>query len=143
MDVEVARGVIELLHNEAAKAAPEECCGLLLGAPGGSPGPEGGERIVAIRPAANVDPAPLRRFEIDPAVLLAAHREARGGGPQVLGYYHSHPVGKAEPSVTDRAHSTGDRRIWAIVGGGAGAGEVAFWRDCGKGFDAVAVHLVE
>lgn len=81
-------------------------------------------------PAANVHPDPLGHFEIDPQALVDAHRAARAGGPDLIGYYHSHPTGIAEPSATDRAQASGDGRVWAIVGGG----DVTFWRDDEHGF---------
>ena len=61
-------------------------------------------------------PDPETHFEIDPQALIDAHRAARAGGPQVLGYYHSHPAGEPEPSATDRAMAAGDGRMWAIMG---------------------------
>lgn len=124
----MTRAVLATLIREAAAAAPRECCGLLLGE---------GSRVTEARPAANVSPEPLVRFEIDPAVLLAAHKASRSGGPQVIGYYHSHPAGHPAPSAVDCEHSTGDLRVWAIVGGG----EVAFWRDTGEGFAGIH-HVV-
>jgi proteasome lid subunit RPN8/RPN11 len=75
----------------------------------------------------------LTRFELDPVALLKAHREAREGGPQVLGYYHSHPEGHPVPSATDCEHASGDGRVWAIVTGH----EVAFWRDGADGFEPI------
>jgi proteasome lid subunit RPN8/RPN11 len=130
MTLEVTSGTMATLLREADAAAPHECCGLLLGA---------GERIAEAVPTRNVAPQPLTHFEIDPAALLAAHKAARAGGPQVLGYYHSHPTGHAAPSATDREHSTGDLRVWAIVAGG----EVAFWRDSEKGFAPLSCRIVE
>ena len=121
MPVRLTRPVLERILAEAARAAPEECCGILLGRDG---------LIEETRPAPNVAPDPLRRFEIDPQALVDAHRAARGNGPQILGYYHSHPGGSAEPSATDRAQSAGDGRVWAI----AGETGVAFWRDGERGF---------
>ncbi|WP_308421057.1 M67 family metallopeptidase [Novosphingobium endophyticum] len=117
-------GALAKLRGEAARAAPLECCGVLLGR---------GGRIEEALPAANVAPQPEIRFEIDPAVLLSAHKAARAGGPQVLGYYHSHPAGHPVPSATDCEHASGDRRIWAIVAGS----EVALWRDAEEGFEWV------
>ena len=113
--------VLDTLRAEADRAAPEECCGVLLGRPG---------TIEEARPARNVADARLRRFEIDPQALVDAHRAARAGGPQVLGYYHSHPGGPAEPSAIDRAMAAGDGRIWAIVG----ERDTTFWRDDEAGF---------
>ena len=118
----VASRVVSLLREQAALAAPLECCGLLLGM--------AGDHVAEARPAANVAPDPRRHFEIDPVALIAAHKAGRAGGLQVLGYYHSHPVGEPAPSATDIENSTGDLRIWAIIG----QGQVAFWRDSGKGF---------
>lgn len=109
----------------AAAAAPCEACGLLLGQ---------GAHIAAAIPAANVHPEPLRHFEIDPAALIAAHKAARQGGPQVLGYFHSHPNGLARPSATDAAMAAGDGRIWAI----AAAGMASMWRDDASGFEALS-----
>lgn len=137
MVVEVTRGVLATLRAEAEKALPEECCGLLLGTAGGDGRAAG--RIDAARAAANVADQPCRHFEIDPAVLLGAHRDARSGGPAVLGYYHSHPAGDPVPSATDREHSTGDLRIWAIIG----RGQVAFWRDSGNGFTPLTCRTIE
>lgn len=128
MDIEVTRGVIATLLAEAEKAAPQECCGLLFG---------GNEQVNAIGTAANVSPEPLVRFEIDPAALFAAYRASRAGGPELMGYYHSHPSGHPVPSATDCEHSTGDLRIWAIIAGG----QVAFWRDSGDGFSPLCYRL--
>lgn len=130
MHIEVTRDVIDALQAEARKAHPRECCGVMLGDRG---------RITAIAPAANVHLSPETHFEIDPQALIDAHRAARSGGPEVIGYYHSHPVGEAVPSSTDRAMASGDRRIWAII---AGEG-LTFWRDAPEGFDALPHQVAE
>ena len=121
----MANGVSSALEDEllrqAAAAYPREACGLLLGE---------GERIDLVQPCANIHTQPENFFEIDPRALVDAHRAARRGGPQVVGYYHSHPGGPPEPSATDRASGTGDGRVWAIVG----EGTVSWWRDTAEGF---------
>ena len=61
---------------------------------------------------------PARTFEIDPVALFAAHRRARGGGPAVIGHYHSHPSGVPIPSPRDAAQAMGDGAVWVILGGG-------------------------
>ncbi|HZU63060.1 MAG TPA: M67 family metallopeptidase [Novosphingobium sp.] len=131
MDVTLARGIIATLLAEAARAHPQEACGLLLGP---AQGP-----IRAVVPCANVAADPARHFEIDPAALIAAHRAARGGGPAVLGYYHSHPEGPPVPSATDRAMACGDGRIWAIVG----EGRLRCWRDGPLGFEALSTREID
>lgn len=124
MGIEVSSGVVERLIAEASDAYPLEACGLLLGH----------ERVEQVRPCANVHPDPARHFAIDPQALIDAHRAARGGGLQVIGYYHSHPLGPPAPSATDRAHATGDGRVWAIVG----EGRVGWWRDSATGFEPLS-----
>jgi desampylase len=128
MAIEVASDVMATLIAEAARAAPDECCGLLLGQ---------GLRIERACPAANVADDPSRRFEIDPYALLAVHKAARAGGPELIGYYHSHPEGHPLPSATDCEHASGDGRVWAIVAGG----KVTFWRDGKDGFEPIAHRL--
>lgn len=130
MVLEVSRPVVERILSETARAHPRECCGILLG---------DGEAIATLRPARNVHPAPETHFEIDPQALIDAHRAARSGGPKVLGYYHSHPRGLAEPSVTDRALAAKDGRIWAI----AAKGEVRFWRDDETGFEPLSLRVID
>ncbi len=129
-DMEVTERAIAAMLAHAAHAAPDECCGLLLGTEG---------RVTQALAAANVHASPARHFEIDPAALIAAHRAARTDGPQLLGYYHSHPAGHPVPSATDCAHASGDGRAWAIVGGGG----VTFWRDGESGFVALPTRTVD
>jgi proteasome lid subunit RPN8/RPN11 len=130
MVVPVTSDVIATLIAQAARAAPYEACGLLLGR----------DRCIdQAVPVANVAPDPLWRFEIDPAALFAAHRAARAGGPELIGYYHSHPAGHPRPSATDCAHASGDGRVWAIVASAV----VTFWRDGEMGFEALSHCLVD
>jgi proteasome lid subunit RPN8/RPN11 len=65
----------------------------------------------------NVAADPESAFEVDPALLLRAHREAREGGHAILGWYHSHPDGVAEPSAVDAARAVEDGKLWLIVAG--------------------------
>ncbi len=127
--ITMTAAVQSAILEAAAAAAPREACGLLLGH---------GAHIHTAKLAANIHPQPLRHFEIDPAALIAAHKSARAaattGGPQVLGYFHSHPNGLARPSATDAAGASADGRIWAI----AAAGMVSLWRDCPSGFEPLS-----
>jgi proteasome lid subunit RPN8/RPN11 len=105
MNVRISRLLLDKLTALAAEQQTE-ICGLLLGA---------GDVCTAIVPAANVAPDPDRHFEIDPAVLIAAHRDARRGGPAIMGHYHSHPSGHAEPSETDAKAAFADGSCWLIL----------------------------
>ena len=128
MTLEVTSQVMEAMIAEAAAAHPRECCGILLG-----------ERsvIAALQRADNVHGDPARHFEIDPQALVDAHRAARTGGPQVLGYYHSHPNGLERPSSRDLDMAAHDGAVWAIIA----AGGVTFWRLGDAGFSALPYVL--
>jgi len=137
MELEVSSDVRQQLVAQATDAHPRECCGILLGAR------DKGDQITAIRPANNIHPQPETHFDIDPQALIDAHRDAREGGPQVIGYYHSHPDGLAEPSVTDQQQAARDGSIWAIIA----SDEITFWRDAGidgeGGFEPLPYRIVD
>lgn len=130
MTLKVAREALEAMVAEAAQAAPNEACGLLLG---------GDECISEAKPCANIALDPAKRFEIEPQALIDAQRAERGSGPELLGYFHSHPSGPPEPSATDREQAAGDGKVWAIVASGL----VRFWRDGNEGFKPLSYMLVE
>ena len=107
MNGAISRGLLDRIREYVAQSPDEEVCGLLLGMDG---------TVTDILPAANVASDRALRFELDPAVLFAAHRHARSGGPQVVGHYHSHPNGSTLPSAEDAASAvTG--QLWLIVAG--------------------------
>lgn len=110
----------------AAAAHPLEACGLLFGA---------GPHVATAQVTANVAGNPDRHFEIDPAALIAAHRSMRDGtGPQVMGYFHSHPNGLARPSATDAESGARDGLVWIIIAGDA----TTCWRDGPDGFEPLS-----
>lgn len=120
-----------LAHAEAA--GPHECCGLLFGC---------GDTIHRAAPAPNVSDVPERAFEIDPSVLIAAERAMRRGGDAIIGHYHSHPNGRAEPSPCDAAAAAFDGRLWLVIAGG----QITAWRATSAGallgaFDPIALQL--
>ena len=113
--------MLDAVRAEAERAYPLECCGLLVGGPG---------RIDAIRPAANIAADPARRFEVDPAALIAAYKAQRAGGPLLLGCYHSHPGGDPEPSAEDARQAEGGGQFWLVT---ARDGAATLWRAMGAG----------
>lgn len=129
MTLRISRQQLEQLLLLAKTAAPNECCGLLFGSNG---------QLEAIVPTGNVSVAPATHFEIDPSALIAAERQARNGGAELLGYFHSHPDGECRPSETDAEMAAADGRIWMIVAGT----QVSAWRATANGtvfgrFDSV------
>src|SRR5215467_16339807 len=96
----------------AARAYPNECCGLIEGTK-----TEHGWRALAVQEAANLSPEPLRRFLIDPQVQFDLLRKLRGTERDIIGCYHSHPDGSAEPSATDRAEAYESGFLYLIAAG--------------------------
>ena len=92
----------------ANDAGEDECCGLIFGY---------NNVVEGIELTKNISDDRRFRFEIDPARLIAAQKAARAAREFVLGYFHSHPVGRALPSATDTAMANMDGRIWVIIGG--------------------------
>jgi len=125
MDILVTSRVLKGLRRAAAGDHFREACGILLGQD---------IKITQYIDATNVHPQPQTHFEIDPQALINAYRMERGGGLQVLGYFHSHPSGPAKPSKTDQEMAAGDGKIWAILGGN----EVMLWRDAPEGFEPLS-----
>jgi desampylase len=129
----ISSELITQIVADAERSPHAEVCGLLLGTPA----------IQGATRCRNIAADPARRFEIDPADLIAAHRAARAGGPAVIGHYHSHPTGDPTPSRQDAADAAPDGSLWLIVG----EGTVRLWRAVPDGavhgrFDPVALRVV-
>ena len=109
MGVEIASRVVATALGLATAETELEVCGLLVGRSG---------RVVALLPTGNVAGDPATSFEIDPAALIRAYRDARNGGLEVLGCFHSHPNGSPSPSRADAAAAQ-PGQLWLIAAGGA------------------------
>lgn len=126
MDLTISRPLLDEMIGRANACPDVEICGLLLGC---------GTLVEALLPAPNVAPDPRDSFELDPGVLIAAHRAARGGAAKPIGHYHSHPIGAAIPSARDiAAASPGD--FWIIIAGGDAR---CWYARAGGGFDPVSM----
>lgn len=109
MRVSLPAALAVAIFAQADAAHPQECCGLLEGAHDGD-----AFRITALHPARNLSSRP-DRFEIDPVDHLKAQKTARASGHGIIGCYHSHPHGAAQPSETDLAGAEQDNFLWLIV----------------------------
>ena len=103
--VEVPGAVLDALVAAAVAGAPLEQCGLLIGEP---------DVVRRAHPARNAD-ASTTRYTVEPADHFDALRAARAEGLAVVGAWHSHPAGAAEPSATDTAEASADF-LYLIVG---------------------------
>ncbi len=101
MEVLIPEGVRDDMVDHALSEYPREACGLLAGE-------KVGGRIFTIRRVyrtRNASESPLR-YEIDPRDMYRALLDAEKEGLEIVGAYHSHPLGKPYPSKMDeeRAH---------------------------------------
>jgi len=95
------------ISEEARAAFPRECCGLMEGTRTGDV-----VHAVVLHAIHNVSPH-ADSFEIDPAAHLRLRRIAREAGRAIVGCYHSHPNGRANPSPRDLSGETDF--VWLIA----------------------------
>jgi proteasome lid subunit RPN8/RPN11 len=97
LPAEVWRGIA----RELQASYPYEGCGLLAGTTGVD------VEVVTHFPVRNLRGGfeARRRYWIGPEAFLAAEREARSLGLEIVGVYHSHPDAPAEPSQFDRENA--------------------------------------
>lgn len=117
--MKVRAGVAAAILAHARAAAPNECCGLLIGTE------DCVDEAIAAR---NIAERPTVRFLIDPHDHLAALRDARRRGVDVIGFYHSHPRSAAQPSPTDLAEAVYPNLLTAIAGLGVDPPELRLFR---------------
>lgn len=94
-------GPIDTIHTHLLRAYPEEGCGVLLGSEH-----DGCREITRVVAVANQrEDSRHNRYTISPQQFLAAERESREHGVDVLGFFHSHPDHPAQPSAFDLDHA--------------------------------------
>jgi desampylase len=112
--------ILRLSANEAARllgaaqtSFPNECCGLIEGRRA-----DDDWYVVQLHEMPNIADDPQRHFLIDPQPQIQLLRRLRGTDGAVIGCFHSHPNGRAEPSATDLKRAFEDQFVWLIAGGG-------------------------
>jgi proteasome lid subunit RPN8/RPN11 len=103
--MEVRRAALDAVVAHARRAAPHECCGLLIGS---------GSRIDEAVPARNTRESPSR-YQIDPVDQFATIRRVRHEGRTIVAAYHSHPSSAPTPSPTDVAEAYDEDLLHVIV----------------------------
>jgi proteasome lid subunit RPN8/RPN11 len=109
--IEMPAALTAAILAAAAAAYPRECCGLIEGVRDGN-----SFRILALHATANLA-ADADRFEIAPCDHIAAQKLARANSHAIIGCYHSHPGGAAQPSIRDRAGASQEDFLWLIASG--------------------------
>jgi len=91
--------------EHAVRELPNECCGVLLGS---------GPAVARAVPMRSTPPAPDAYF-MDPLQQVAIFSEMAERGETLLGIYHSHPAGPAEPSGADRQLAFHPEVVYIII----------------------------
>ena len=99
------------IAKHAADEYPRECCGVLLGSRDREL--RHVQQIVRCR---NSHPAPAKRYQIEPAELIAVQRDARDLQMEIVGFYHSHPDHPPACSATDLQEANWAGCSYLIVG---------------------------
>lgn len=100
--IRLAPATREAILAHARAGLPDEVCGVLVGA-------REGQDVVVHRavPTRNAHPAPRHEYLIDPQELLSIVLEAEDEeGLEVVGFYHSHPIGPPHLSQRDHARAS-------------------------------------
>jgi proteasome lid subunit RPN8/RPN11 len=97
---------LETMLAHLRASLPHEGCGLLAGRAG---------RVTHVLTANNVSSRPLVEYEMDPYQQLRHFEWLDDQGLDLVGIFHSHPVGPAYPSPTDLARAFYPDSVYVII----------------------------
>lgn len=101
MSLKMSRALYDEMRAHGEETYPNECCGIMLGTTG-----EGSIEVTELLRAGNTrTDSAHNRYHIAPQELIAAQREGRKKGLDIVGFYHSHPDHPAQWSKTDFAEA--------------------------------------
>lgn len=125
--IHLPAGTLAAVRTHAVAAYPEECCGALLGRDAAG---RGSARVVVSAVAAENrwDGPREARFLIPAAEVRGIEARAAASGLSLVGFYHSHPRGRAEPSEVDRSLAWPWYSYLIVAVSAGGAGEARSWR---------------
>ena len=101
MSLQIPQRLYDQLRAHGEETYPHECCGIMLGKSDGDD-----LRVAQLIRAGNTrTDSAHNRYNIAPQELIAAQREGRKQGLDIVGFYHSHPDHPAQWSPTDFAEA--------------------------------------
>jgi proteasome lid subunit RPN8/RPN11 len=115
MSLTLSQQLYNELRAHGEETYPHECCGILLGTSTGDT-----LHVHQVLRAGNTRTDSAHdRYHIAPQELIAAQRQARKAGLDIVGFYHSHPDHPAQWSPTDfaEAHWLGCAYVITAVAG--------------------------
>ena len=121
MSLTIPQPLYDQLRAHGEETYPNECCGIMLGT-----SDEANLTVAHILRAGNTrTDSAHNRYNIAPQELIAAQREGRKLGLDIVGFYHSHPDHPAQWSPTDfaEAHWFGCAYVITAVAGDKTTGQ--------------------
>jgi proteasome lid subunit RPN8/RPN11 len=101
MSLHIPQPLYDQLRAHGEETYPYECCGIMLGTANGAE-----ITVTELLRAGNTrTDSAHNRYHIAPQELIAAQRQARKSGLDIVGFYHSHPDHPAMWSSTDFAEA--------------------------------------
>jgi proteasome lid subunit RPN8/RPN11 len=142
MPLTIPQSLYDALRAHGEETYPHECCGIMLGKT------DGDDLCVSqlLRAGNTRTDSAHNRYHIAPQELIAAQREGRRLGLDIVGFYHSHPDHPAQWSPTDfaEAHWFGCAYvITAIEKGRAAITNSFLLAGTGEDDKAFTVQLIE
>jgi proteasome lid subunit RPN8/RPN11 len=101
MSLHIPKLLYDQLRAHGEETYPHECCGILLG----HASDDAIEVTQLLRAGNTRTDSAHNRYHIAPQELIAAQREGRKLGLDIVGFYHSHPDHPAMWSQTDFAEA--------------------------------------
>ncbi len=101
MSLTISQSLYDQLRAHGEEIYPNECCGIMLGTANG----DALEVTQLLRAGNTRTDSAHNRYHIAPQELIAAQREGRKLGLDIVGFYHSHPDHPAQWSSTDFAEA--------------------------------------
>lgn len=110
MNISITAAHLSEIEQHARRALPAEACGLIAGRIDAA----GDALVTALHPSENLAEG-CGSFEVDPALHISLQRQLRGSDEEIIGVYHSHPDGPAEPSAHDARAAAYGGWVWLIT----------------------------
>lgn len=126
----IKKSLIQKLKEHAHRESPREACGVLAGKD---------KNVTQVYACSNASENPETTYEIAPPELLRVIEDAEAKGLEILGFYHSHPMGLSGPSFIDEGRATWHGHSYVIV---IPEGNISSWRWRDEGFEEEEVKLV-
>jgi len=103
MPLNIRKTDYDSIRTHGEETYPHECCGILLGTM--DIDKDEREVKIVVRAGNTRLDALHNRYNIDPKELIAAQKQARRAGLDIVGFYHSHPDHPPHWSQTDLAEA--------------------------------------